>query len=62
MQSERKLRKVDALFSVFDSPFIRKFAPRRFNNFAFVPSIGASGGILVAWNSSHFAGQVNVSR
>jgi len=42
----------------FDTPFVRKFAPRRFDNFDFIPSIGASGGILVMWNSSHFTGVV----
>ena len=29
----------------FDNAFIRGFAPKRFDNFAFVPSEGASGGI-----------------
>lgn len=42
----------------FDQAFVRKFAPRRFDHFDFVPSVGASGGILVGWNSSHFTGQV----
>src|SRR6266540_833287 len=36
--------------------FIRKIAPRRFDQFAFVPSRGASGGILVSWCSSSFTG------
>lgn len=30
----------------FDSAFIRNFAPRRFDKFAFAPSVGASGGSL----------------
>jgi exonuclease III len=42
----------------FDLSFIRKFAPRRFDNFAFVPSDGASGGLLVLWASNLFSGQV----
>ena len=42
----------------FDSAFIRKFAPRRFDNFVFAPSVCASRGILVLWNSSHCSGQV----
>lgn len=42
----------------FDQNFVRKFAPRRFDCFDYVPSVGASGGIFVAWNSSHFQGQV----
>lgn len=36
--------------------FIRQFAPRRFDKFDFVPSIGASGGILILWNSAIFSG------
>ena len=35
---------------------LRKFLPKRFDNFAYSPSIGASGGILVAWCSSFFHG------
>jgi hypothetical protein len=41
-----------------DKSFIRKFAPRRFDCFDFVPSIGASSGLLVAWCSSSFQGTV----
>lgn len=41
---------------MFDISFVRKFAPRRFDAFDFVPSVGASGGILVVWNSSVFQG------
>jgi hypothetical protein len=32
--------------------------PKRFNKFAFSPSQGASGGILIGWNGSHLVGQV----
>lgn len=42
----------------FDASFIRGFAPRRFDKFAYVPSEGASGGLLVIWNSKLFEGQV----
>ena len=31
----------------FDRSFIKKCCPRQFDNFAFAPSVGASGGILV---------------
>lgn len=34
----------------------RKFAPRRFDKFDQIPSVGASGGILVIWNSASFPG------
>jgi exonuclease III len=39
-------------FNLFMS---HKFAPRRFDCFEFSPSAGASGGILVAWNSKFFS-------
>ena len=40
----------------FDWKLIRKFCPKRFDSFAYSPSVGASGGILVVWNSSVFQG------
>jgi hypothetical protein len=42
----------------FDQRFIRKFCPKRFDSFAYSPSVGASGGILVLWNSSVFSGSL----
>jgi exonuclease III len=33
-----------------DYSFIRKIALKRFSKFSFVPSLGASGGILMGWN------------
>jgi hypothetical protein len=42
----------------FDLNFIKSFAPRRFDQFAFVPLEGASGGLLVLWASNMFVGQV----
>jgi exonuclease III len=42
----------------FDWRLIRTFCPKRFDSFAFSPSVGASGGILVIWNSSVFAGSL----
>jgi exonuclease III len=42
----------------FDWRLIRKFCPKRFDNFVFAPSVGASGGIMILWNSSVFLGQV----
>jgi hypothetical protein len=39
---------------MFDASYIRNFAPRRFDCFDFIPSIGASGGILVLWNNAVF--------
>jgi len=33
----------------FDNAFIRKVLPPAFDDFLFVPAVGASGGLLVAW-------------
>ena len=41
-----------------DHNFIKSFCPRRFHQFAVVPSRGASGGILTIWNSAIFDGQL----
>jgi hypothetical protein len=38
--------------------FVRNFAPRHLGCFDFIPSIGASGGILVLWSSNVFTGIV----
>ena len=42
----------------FDHSFIRKLASKCFNKYAFSPSDGASGGIVMGWNSSVFKGEV----
>jgi exonuclease III len=42
----------------FDHSFIRSFCPKRFDQFAFVPSVGASGGVIVLWNSKVFSGNL----
>jgi len=42
----------------FDSTYIRKFCPNNFDSFCFLPSLGASGGILVVWKSSTFTGNM----
>ena len=41
---------------IIDMSFLRKFTPQIFDKFDFIPSNGASGGILVIWNSVVFAG------
>jgi exonuclease III len=40
----------------FDHSFIRKFSPRRFDKFEFVPSLGVSVGLAIIWNNSIFSG------
>jgi hypothetical protein len=42
----------------FDISFIRSCCPRRFDDFVYVPSIGASGGLIIIWDSSIFSGMV----
>ena len=42
----------------FDLAFIKSCCPRQFNCFAFMPSHGASGGIITIWKSSMFTGSV----
>lgn len=42
----------------FDHSFIRKCCPRRFDKFEFMPSAGASGGLLIIWCSSLFNGSI----
>jgi hypothetical protein len=43
---------------VIEHSYIRKFATKRFNKLAFAPSDGASGGILMGWNSTISQGDV----
>lgn len=38
--------------------FIKSCGPKRFDKFVFVPSRGASGGILTIWNTLVFSGEV----
>ena len=42
----------------FDLAFLKTFCPKRFDNFAYVPSRGASGGIITIWSGSAFSGSV----
>jgi exonuclease III len=42
----------------FDAQFIKKFCPARFDAFEFLPSVGASGGIITIWKSSLFSGSL----
>ena len=41
-----------------DHKLLRKFCPKRFDNFAYIPSKGASGGLLILWCSAIFSGKV----
>lgn len=43
---------------LIDQSFLKNFIPRRFDKFEFSPSLGASGGILTAWNSSILAREI----
>lgn len=46
---------------LFDLAFIRKFCPPGFDTFEFLPSVGASGGIITIWNSSILEGHLAFS-
>ena len=45
----------------FDAAALKSLCPQHFDQFAFIPSIGASGGIVTIWNSSVFTGRVFLS-
>jgi len=42
----------------FNSEFLRKFSPYSYDAFEFLPSVGASGGLITAWKSNVFNGQL----
>ena len=42
----------------FNASILKSICPARFDAFAFIPSLGASGGIITIWCSSAFLGQV----
>jgi hypothetical protein len=42
----------------FDLTFIRSCCPRRFDHFLYIPSNGASGGLIIIWDSSVFSGMI----
>jgi hypothetical protein len=41
---------------IVDISFLRQFCPRNFDSFAFLLSIGRSGGIITIWDNSVFTG------
>jgi exonuclease III len=45
----------------FDVQFLKKFYPASFVTFEFLPSVGASGGIITIWKSSLFSGSLAFS-
>lgn len=38
----------------FDIFYLKKFSPRSLDKFAFFPSAGASGGLIIVWNGNFF--------
>ena len=38
----------------FDASFVKKFCPKKFDMFEFVPSVGNLGGLITIWMSSVF--------
>lgn len=47
--------------TTFDRAFIKTFCPKRFDQYAYIPSRGVSGGLITIWNSSIFTGTVVLS-
>lgn len=45
----------------FDQGILRKVLPASFDAYVFAPSVGASGGLLVAWKSNLFYGSLKFS-
>ena len=45
----------------FDLHYIKNFCPPAFDAFEFLPSVGASGGIITIWKSSFFEGHIAFS-
>jgi hypothetical protein len=42
----------------FDIAFIKSCFPRRFDDFVYIPSNAASGGLIIIWDSSMFSGMI----
>jgi exonuclease III len=42
----------------FDMQYGKKNCPKKFSKFLFVPSVGASGGIIIIWNGNTFSGDL----
>lgn len=43
---------------IFDDQFLRNICPPSFDKYVYLPSVGASGGSLVAWESNFFQGNL----
>lgn len=41
---------------IFGSIISQELFPEKYKQFEFLPSVGASGGLLVAWDINHFDG------
>lgn len=42
----------------FDRAFVKTICPKRYDQFAYVPSRGASGGLITIWDSAMFDGTI----
>ena len=38
----------------FDAVYIKKLCPSSFNSIEYLPSIGASGGLIIVWKGNRF--------
>lgn len=51
----------ESKMQTFDASTLKMLCPRRFDSFAFIPAVGASGGIITIWCSNVFDGTVFLS-
>lgn len=58
MESKSEIIYLQKTKETFDINFIKNLCPSDFDSFEFLPSVGASGGILVVWKSNAFMGQL----
>jgi exonuclease III len=42
----------------FDEAYLKNFCPNFFDSFAFIPSVGNSGGSIIVWKSKNLVGNV----
>ena len=43
---------------LIDTVYLKNFCPNHFDSFAYVPSVGNSGGSIIIWKSSELTGNV----
>jgi exonuclease III len=44
--------------AIFDLQDIKKFCPKKFNRFEYLPAVGTAGGLIIIWNGALFDGHI----